>query len=551
MLKRTIALSLALALLAFAVVVGALAQAPAKSAQAPAKSAQAPQGPRPEQFKYPPLNFKIPKAADFRHTLSNGLVVYIAEDHEIPWFNGSLMVKTGPFLEPMDRLGMDSFTSSIMRSGGSTTMSGEAITERMDFLGGRLGAGGGGGGRGGGGRGGGGGGGGDAKSLSIHMRHLDEGLKIWMDVINNPAFPEDRLRREKESAIPPIRNRNREIGTVANRVYEDLIYGKDTPITAQRTEAGINGITRDDIVAWHKKYWGANNAILVVSGDFKKAEMLQKLEATFGKWRAAEKAVVPVPKVQQAAKAGVYMVQPEGASPNQGIIRLGHLGLKTDDPDFPAVDLMNWILGGGSFSSRITKVVRTDNGLAYSTSSSFGGGGGGRGGGGGGGGLLYPGTFTASCQTKNSTVVFATQLMLDLIEGMRNGDVSEADLKLAKNSRVNAFPSQPIFQDIGAIAQNFASLEFNGRPMDYYETYLAKYEKVTLADIKRVAQKYLRPSDMIIMIAGNIEECKAGADKLLPNQATIDAMAAKFGGRTIDGLAKKYGDGTVHIVSLK
>jgi len=551
MLKRTIALSLALALLVFAVVVGALAQAPAKSAQAPAKSAQAPQGPRPEQFKYPPLNFKIPKAADFRHTLSNGLVVYIAEDHEIPWFNGSLMVKTGPFLEPMDRLGMDSFTSSIMRSGGSTTMSGEAITERMDFLGGRLGAGGGGGGRGGGGRGGGGGGGGDAKSLSIHMRHLDEGLKIWMDVINNPAFPEDRLRREKESAIPPIRNRNREIGTVASRVYEELIYGKDTPITAQRTEAGINGITRDDIVAWHKKYWGANNAILVVSGDFKKAEMLQKLEATFGKWRAAEKAVVPVPKVQQVAKAGVYMVQPEGASPNQGIIRLGHLGLKTDDPDFPAVDLMNWILGGGSFSSRITKVVRTDNGLAYSTSSSFGGGGGGRGGGGGGGGLLYPGTFTASCQTKNSTVVFATQLMLDLIEGMRNGDVSEADLKLAKNSRVNAFPSQPIFQDIGAIAQNFASLEFNGRPMDYYETYLAKYEKVTLADIKRVAQKYLRPGDMVIMIAGNIEECKAGADKLLPNQATIDAMAAKFGGRTIDGLAKKYGDGTVHIVSLK
>jgi len=551
MLKRTIALSLALALLVFAVVVGALAQAPAKSAQAPAKSAQAPQGPRPEQFKYPPLNFKIPKAADFRHTLSNGLVVYIAEDHEIPWFNGSLMVKTGPFLEPMDRLGMDSFTSSIMRSGGSTTMSGEAITERMDFLGGRLGAGGGGGGRGGGGRGGGGGGGGDAKSLSIHMRHLDEGLKIWMDVINNPAFPEDRLRREKESAIPPIRNRNREIGTVASRVYEELIYGKDTPITAQRTEAGINGITRDDIVAWHKKYWGANNAILVVSGDFKKAEMLQKLEATFGKWRAAEKAVVPVPKVQQVAKAGVYMVQPEGASPNQGIIRLGHLGLKTDDPDFPAVDLMNWILGGGSFSSRITKVVRTDNGLAYSTSSSFGGGGGGRGGGGGGGGLLYPGTFTASCQTKNSTVVFATQLMLDLIEGMRNGDVSEADLKLAKNSRVNAFPSQPIFQDIGAIAQNFASLEFNGRPMDYYETYLAKYEKVTLADIKRVAQKYLRPGDMVIMIAGNIEECKAGADKLLPNQATIDAMAAKFGGRTIDGLAKKYGYGTVHIVSLK
>jgi predicted Zn-dependent peptidase len=538
-------LSLMLALLSLAAVAAAITQVPQKT-QAPAKAVQAPKGPRPEQFKYPPLNFKIPKAADFRTTLSNGLVVYIAEDHQIPWFNGTLMVRTSPFLEPSDKLGLDAFTSAVMRSGGSTTMSGEAITERMDFLGGSLGAGGGGmGGRGGrGGRG----GGGDAKSLSIHMRHLDEGLKIWTDVLNNPAFPEDKLRREKEAAIPPIRNRNRDINTVASRVFEELIYGKDSPIAADRTEAGVNSITRDDLVAWHNKYWGANNAILVVWGDFRKAEMLQKLEAAFGNWRKAEKAVPPIPKVQQAAGAGVYMVQPEGASPNQGIIRMGHLGLKTDDPDYPAVDLMNYILGGGSFSSRITKVVRTDNGLAYSTGSSFGGG---RGAGGGGAGILYPGTFTASCQTKNSTVVFAAQLMLDLIEGMRNGDVSEADLKMAKSARVNAFPSMPIFQDMGAIVQNFASLEFNGRPMNYYETYVAKYEKVTLADIKRVAQKYLRPSDMVIMVAGNIEECRAGADKLLPNQATIDAMAAKFGGRTIDGLAKKYGAGPAHIVQLK
>jgi zinc protease len=553
MFQRTITLLLMLILLVFAVAAVAFtqapqsAQAPPKAAPAPAKTAPAPQaGPRPERFKYPPINFKIPKASEFRHTLSNGLVVYIAEDHDIPWFNASLMVKTGPFLEPMDKIGVDSFTSSIMRSGGSNSMNGDAITERMDFLGGRLGAGGGGGGRGGG-RGGG-GGGGDAKSLSIHTRYLDEGLKIWMDVITDPAFPEEKLKRDKEAAIPPIRNRNRNVSTVASRVYEELIYGKNNPITVESTEAGINSITRNDLVAWHKRYWGANNAILVVSGDFKKAEMLQKLEASFGKWRTADKAVVPIPKVQQAAKAGVYMVQPEGASPNQGIIRIGHLGLKTDDPDFPAADLMNWILGGGSFSSRITKVVRTDNGLAYSTGSSLGGGGGR---GGGGGGFLYPGTFTASCQTKNSTVVFASQLMLDLIEGMRNGDVTEADLKLAKNARINAFPSQPIFSDIGSIARSFASLEFDGRPMDYYESYVAKYQKVTLEDIKRVAQKYLRPGDMIIMVAGNIQECRAGADTLLPNQATIDAMAAKFGGRTIDGLAKKYGDGTVHIVPLK
>ena len=551
MRKRQFVSSLIPALLALVVAAVAIAQAPqsaqapakAAQAQAPAKAAQAPKGPRPENLKYPPLSFKPPKAADYRQTLSNGLVVYIAEDHDIPWFNASLMVRTGPFLEPKDKLGTDAFTSAVMRSGGSKTMSGDEITERMDFLGGSLGGGGGAMGRGG--RG---GGGGDAKSLSIHMRHLDEGLKIWMDVLSNPAFPEDRLRREKEAALPAIRNRNRDVGTVAGRVYEQLIYGEDAPITAERTEAGVNSVTRDDLVAWYNKYWGANNVMLIVYGDFKKAEMLQKLEATFGKWRKAEKAVPPIPKVQQVAKAGVYMVQPQGATPNQGLIRLGHIGLKVDDPDYPSVDVMNYILGGGSFSSRITKIVRTDNGLAYSTGSSFGGGGG-RGGGGGGGGVLYPGTFTASCQTKNSTVVFAAQLMLNIIDDMRAGNVTEADLKMAKTARINAFPSR--FPSIGSILRTFADLEFNGRPMDHEETYLAKYEKVTLDDVKRVAKQYLRPDQMIILVAGNIEECKAGADKLLPNQATIDKMAAKFGGRTIDGLAKKYGDGTVHIVQLK
>lgn len=553
MFRRYWALLLIPALLMLAAAFAASPQAP-KTEQTPTRgakppaSAQTPPGPRPNQFKYPPLDFKIPKPADYRTTLSNGLVVYIAEDHEIPWFNASLIVKTGPFLEPKEKIGVDAFTSAIMRSGGSTTMTGEQITERMEFLGGTLGGGGMAGGRGG--RGGFGGfGGGDAKSLSIHMRYVDEGLKIWMDVLTNPAFPEDKLRRDKELSIPAIRNRNRDISTVSSRIYEELIYGKDSPITADRTETGINSITRDDLVSWHTKYWGTDNSILVVSGDFNKAEMLQKLEAAFGKWRKAEKAAPPIPNVQQAAKAGVYMVQPEGATPNQGIIRIGHLGLKNDDPDYPAVDLMNYILGGGSFSSRITKIVRTDMGLAYTANSSIGGGGGRGGGGGSGAGLLYPGTFTAFCQTKNATVVFASQLMVDLIEGMRAGDISETDLKMAKAARVEAFPS--MFQGISSIIQGFARLEADGRPMDYYETYLGKYQKITLADLKRVAQKWLKPDQLIILICGNIEECKAGADKMQPNQPTIEAMAAKFGGRTIDGLAKKYGDGTVHVVPLK
>ncbi len=114
---------------------------------------------------------------------------------------------------------------------------------------------------------------------------------------------------------------------------------------------------------------------------------------------------------------------------------------------------------------------------------------------------------------------------------------------------MNAFPS--MFSTVFGNVRNFAELELEHRPMDFYDTYLARYQKVTLDDVKRVAQKYLQPGKLVIMVAGNIEECKAGANKMLPNQSTIDAMAAKYGGRTIDGLAQKFGDGSVKVITLK
>ena len=505
MLRRLTSLSLALV-----VAVGAMSACDGGSQS----------GPRPEDFTYEPLDFTPPSPDPFRTELSNGLVVYIAEDHEIPWVDASLMVRTGPFLEPADKIGVGSLTSRIMREGGTTSMTGEEITERMDFLAGSV----------------------SATSLSIHTRHLDEAMGIWMDILNNPAFPEDKLRRNKESFLVAYENRNKSVSTVGRRAFGELVYGEDSPIIATPTDATINGLNRGDLFDWHQRYWGANNSILVIAGDFDRAEMLQKLEATFGLWRNAEEAVPPIPEVTQAAAAGVYMIEPE-VIPNQGVIQIGHLGIMQDHPDYAAVDLMNYILGGGSFSSRITKIVRSDNGLAYSTRSSFS------------GGTLYPGTFTASCQTKNSTVVFAAQLMLNEIERIRNEPVPEEDLEFARTARVNAFPAQ--FGGGGrsgamfGTLRNFANLEFYNRPMDYYDTYVQRYEAVTVEDIQRVAQEYLRPENLIIVVSGNIEESRAGADEMLPNQATIDEMASLFGGRTIDGLAEKYGDGTVHILDLR
>ena len=460
MLKRLSAILLIGALGCVASLPRAARRRPARPRSRPSRRRRAPRSRARGRTSssFPPLDFKPPKASEFRDGLSNGLVVYIAEDHEIPWFEATLLspviagggggggtgprrrgdstrrseAAAGPAAGVVPRAarqaGRAALTGSIVRSGGTTSMTAEQINERMDFLAG-IGVG---------------------DGLALHIRHVDEGLKIWLDMLNNPAFPEDRLQREKQGMMPGIRNRNRNISTVASRTFQRLVYGDDSPIVAEPTEATISSITRDDLVAWHKKYWGANNAILVVAGDFKKAEMLQKLEATFGKWRTAEKAVPPWPKGEQTAKPGVYMVQPQGITPNQGIIQIGHIGLTRDDPDYPAVDLMNYTLGGGSFSSRITKIVRTDNGLAYTTNSSFP------------AEIHYPGTFQAFCQTKNETVVFAAQLMLNEIERMRAGDVTEQDVAFAKAARMSAFPA--MFSDVGGNLRNFASLELEGRP---------------------------------------------------------------------------------------
>ena len=113
-------------------------------------------------------------------------------------------------------------------------------------------------------------------------------MGIWMDILNDPAFPDDKLRRRKESALVSIQNRNQNVSQVASRAFNDLVYGADSPITAMQTEAVVNGFTRQDLINWHGRYWGANNAILVVSGDFDREEMLQKLEETFGQWADAE-----------------------------------------------------------------------------------------------------------------------------------------------------------------------------------------------------------------------------------------------------------------------
>ena len=426
-------------------------------------------------------------------------------------------MRTGPFLEPKDKLGVAGMTATVMRSGGTTTMTGEQINERMDFLAGNV--------------------SGD-EPVDPHAPP-GRGAEDLDGHPHQPGVPRGQAAaRARPGAGRDPQPQPEPVDASPARTWTKLIYGEDSPMAAEPTEAGTSGITRDDLAAWHKKYWGANNAILVVVRRLQEGR--DAAEARGDVRQVGARPRRPCRRSRRSSRPrrpGVYMVQPQVPS-NQGIIQIGHLGLMQDDPDYPAVDLMNYILGGGSFSSRITKVVRTDNGLAYSTSSNFS------------GGQLYPGTFAAFCQTKNSTVVFASQLMLDLIEGMRAGDVSQADLELAKTARVEAFPAT--FGSLIADADGLRAARVQ-QPAAGLLRHAAR--EVREGDAGRPqargAEVAAGPTRWSSWWPATSTSARPARTRSLPNQATIDAMAAKFGGRTIDGLAKKYGDGTVHVVTLK
>ena len=474
-------------------------------------------GPRAEDFlgKFPPLGFKPPKAADFRTTLSNGLVVYLAEDHEIPWFEATLLTPVAgggmaggrgrgmgedeevfvpqrpgggggggsrSFLEPKDKLGIQNLCGSVMRSGGTTTMTADQINERMDLLAGSV----------------------SPTSLSIHMRHLDEGLKIWLDMLTNPAFPEDRIAREKVAMAAPLRNRNRNLTGVASTTWEKLIYGEDSPITAEMTEATINGITRDDVIAWHKKYRGEQRD--------------PGRRRRFQQGRHAADARGDVRQVAQRRDEGGAEL-PAGRRDGEAGRLHGAAGRCDAEPgrrprrDAVAHTGRSRLPGRGSdelhAGRRVVFVAhhadrpqRQRPGLQRQFERRR--------------GRALSGAFNAFTQTKNSTVVFATQLMVNEVERMWRRHHAEGPGFRQDGAR------QLVPVDVLDRVREHPELRatgVDGRPMNYYETYLAKYEKVTLADVRRVAKRYLQPDKMVILITGTSTSAAPARTSCCPTRA--------------------------------
>jgi zinc protease len=427
-----------------------------------------------EKLSYPRLgDIEIPDVE--RLTLANGMQLFLVEDHELPLIDISALIRTGSIYELADKIGLASITGIVMRTGGTTSKTGDELDEQLERIaasvetGIGLNSG--------------------SASMSVLKEDIDTGLAILADVLMNPAFREDKIMLAKIRHSSSIARRNDDVSSIAIREYEKLIYGPES-VYARHTEyATIDNISRDDLVAFHKKYFKPNNIMLAVIGDFVTDQMIKKIEKAFEGWQKADIDFPDVHQVRYEFKPTVNIVRKEDI--NQSNIYLGHIGGIMNDPDYFALIVMNRILGGG-FTGRLFKNIRSRQGLAYSVFGSYT------------ANFDFPGVFYVGCQTKSESTVHAIRAMINEVKKMTETEVTDEELALAKESYLNSFVFN--FDSRAEIVSRLMTYAYFGYPEDFLQKAKANIEKVTKADVLRVAREHLRPDKMQILAVGRPQD---------------------------------------------
>lgn len=422
-----------------------------------------------KQIVVPPLHAFHPQEPR-RIELSNGMVIFLQEDHELPLIRGTARVRGGSREEPANKVGLVDIYGDVWRTGGTESKTGDELDDYLEARAARVEA----------------GGGVDSTSISLDCLkdNFDEVFPIFVDLLEHPALRADKLPLAKNQLDTGIARRNDNPGGIAGREAAKLGYGADSPYARQAEYATVAAVTRDDLAAWHERYVHPNNIILGLVGDFDSKAMEALLRNAFGSWARGPQAK-PAEVTLAGPKPGFYFVPKDDV--DQSNIRMVELGTTRDNPDYYAITVLNEIFGG-SFTSRLMRDVRTAKGLAYSV------------GGGIGTGFDHPGLFQVVCGTKSGSTAAAIQALEEEIDDLTAKPPTEDELIEAKDHILNSFVFE--FDSKEKVLAERMAYEFYGYPADFLERYRSGIDKVTRADVERVAQKYVHKDQLAVLVVG-------------------------------------------------
>lgn len=425
---------------------------------------------RPEQLSYPPLVFEVPQVE--KMILPNGIRLYLEEDHELPLVAVTAMLDGGSINDPVDKTGLADLHAALLRSGGAGDFSPKELDEHLAFHAIDLGA------------------SADSYTLSLGLSARREDMKIGIsalrDLLRAPRFDSDRLELARRQTIEGIRRQNDVPSVVAQRALRQALY-PDHPLGRSETVETVSAVTRDDLFAFHQQFTQPHNLWLGITGDFDKEELLALLDELFGDWNGSAVAEQKIPPLTEKPEPAVWVADKQIP---QTTILFGEIGIEKDNPDLYAIKVMNYILGGGGFNSRLMREVRSNRGLAYSVYSYYQ------------VGRRLPGSFIAGCETKSESTFEVIRLMRAEMETIRQEPVSAEELRLAKESLINSFVFA--FEDIHDIVAQQMRIDFYGYPQDYLSGYRDRLAAVTIEDVQAAARTYLHPDRQQLLLVGDL-----------------------------------------------
>jgi zinc protease len=449
----------------------ALAQQPSAAADPTAKPAPRVIPRSWQDLKFPALKqIQLPKIEE--STLPNGLKIYLLENHELPLVRGLALVRTGNLFDPADKIGLATVTGELIRSGGTAAKTGDKIDEELENIAASV----------------------ESQigesygsvSFSTLKERTDEVLGTFRDVLTGPAFRQDKLDLIRTQLRGGIARRNDDAHGISQREFSSLIYGPKTSYGWDMEYATLDNIKRDDVVAFYTRYFFPANVILAVQGDFSALEMKSKLEQLFAGWNLGQPPVPAFPKVTPQSASGIHLAVKTDVTQTSFV--MGQLGGMLNEKDYPALEVMSDILGGG-FQSRLFQKVRTQLGYAYDVSASWG------------ASYDHPGTFEIEGSTKSASTTETLKAIGAEVQRIRGAEVTEEELSSAKDTVLNGFIFN--FDTPSKTLNRLLTYRYFGYPDDFIFQYQKAVSQVTRADVLRVAKQYIDPSKFVIVLVGN------------------------------------------------